>query len=123
MTIKISDVVIKLDGKVVEPVSEKSYHYFGSTCFNWCMGESVEGVLSTLARQAGTNTIQQQVKHGDGLYAWVCRVEAPRSTSYQITNFQPQGVTVSESWEFNIKNSKGHCLPITREDDNVQLVD
>ncbi|MGF6139016.1 hypothetical protein [Pseudomonas laurylsulfatiphila] len=96
-------------------VAEKPTHYFGSTCFNWALGESPEEVLANLAKAAGANSIKVQVKHNGGLYAWICKVHAPRSSPYVINFFQPQGVEVSECQEFNIMNSKGHCLPITKE--------
>ena len=104
--------------KLTEPVAaepEKSYHFFGSTPFNWCKGETLEAVLSTLARQAGAKTIQYQNKTNNGLYAWTCRVDVPRSEPYAISFFQPVGVQIADSREFNIKNSMGHVLPITRE--------
>ncbi|WJM88680.1 hypothetical protein QDY63_14855 [Pseudomonas brenneri] len=101
-------------------VPENQFHYFGSTALNWCKDTSPENVLFTLARMAGTETIKQQVKCNKGLYAWVCRVEQPQTTKYEINNFAPAGVKVSESWEFNIMNAKGHCLPITREKGNAK---
>lgn len=108
----------KITIKPAEP--EKNYHYFGSTALNWCKGTSPENVLHKLALMAGAETIKQQVKCNKGLYAWVCRVEQTRTTKYEINNFAPVGVKVSESWEFNIKNTKGHCLPITRENADGQ---
>lgn len=107
---------IKLTNPVVIEVPEKSYHFFGTTTFNWCKGETLEGVLSTLARQAGDSVIKQQNKVGNGLYAWTCRVEVPRSELYALNFFQPVDVQLSDTREWNIKNGKGHVLPITREE-------
>jgi len=104
---------------VVE-VPEPQFHYYGSTAYNWCRDDSVENVLLTLARMAGSDAIKRNVKGSGGLYSWICKVEAPRSTSYDINFFAPVGVEISESWEFNIMNTKGHCLPITREKKNAE---
>jgi len=106
---------ITITNPVLVEIPEPQFHYFGSTPLNWATGETVEKVLSSLARQAGDARIKQQVKIGDGLYAWTCRVEVPKSTYYQINFFQPQGVEVTDCREWNIKNGKGHVLPITRE--------
>lgn len=94
---------------------DKPFHYFGSTCYGWAKGNTPEFVLETLARIAGTDAIKQQLKQNKGLYAWVCKVDVPRSTKYQINFFQPQGVSISDTQEFLIMNTKGWCLPITKE--------
>lgn len=117
MTIKISDVVVKHEGQVIQ--TEMSYHYFGSTAYHWCREDSAEAVLKTLARNAGSDNIKRQVKANGGLYAWVCKVEKPRTASYAINFFQPVDVPISHSAEYHIMNSKGHCLPITREKRDV----
>jgi len=117
-------MTIKKAAPIVGNVPEKAYHYFGSTCFNWCRADSVEAVLKNLASWAGADTVKRQIKNNGGLYAWVCRVEVPQSSSYGTNFFRPVDVPVSESWEFNIMNTKGHVLPITREDKpDVQLAD
>lgn len=116
MTIKISDVVIKLDGKVVEPhVEEKPHHYFGTSCYNWAKGQTVEEVLVKLGELVGTSLMKTLKKsNSEGFYVWVCKVNVPQSTPYALNFYQPQGVEVLESWEFNLMNAKGHCLPITK---------
>lgn len=89
-------------------------HYYGSTAFNWAVGQTRDEVLTKLAKQAGTDTIKRNVKHNGGLYAWVCLVHAPQSAAYEIEYYQPKGVEISDAQEFNILNSKGKSDRIYR---------
>ena len=98
------------EGKVV--VEERAYHYFGTTPFDWATGNSVEEVIVKLAKRG---TVLQRTQYKKGLYCWTCKVLAPESTHYGVSNYMPVGVEIEKSQEWNIFNTNGHCLPITKD--------
>jgi len=100
-------------------VTEKPFHYFGSTCFHWATGATRQEVLEKLARMAGTETIKKSIKSQGGFYAWTCRVNVPHSADYQISYFKPQGVECVLPQEFNLMNAKGHSLPVEPKEPQV----
>lgn len=66
---------------------EQQRHFFGSTAFNWAVGQSRKEVLKALAREAGRDTIKaNRIKNG-GLYAWTCLVPLPQEATYEIVNY------------------------------------
>lgn len=113
---------IKIADKIPDaPEPEPATHYFGTSCYNWAKGKSVEDVLVKLGSMIGPGIMKTlKQKNSEGFYVWVCKVNAPQSTQYPLNFYQPQDVEVLESWEFNMMNAKGHVLPITREKDHVK---
>lgn len=93
----------------MEKTTPKPFHFFGSTAYNWAIGDTRQEVIESLARMAGTDIIKRNDKHseGNGLYCWLCRVDVPRDEEYEIAWFQPQGVPVSHVIEVGIKSAKG----------------
>jgi hypothetical protein len=90
---------------------EKKYHFFGSTCTDWAVGQTEAEVLGALGRRAGANTIRQQVAANGGMYAWLCVVGVPQSARYRISGYAPNHVPWCQSREYRIQNTKGHVLP------------
>lgn len=86
-------------------------HFFGSTAFNWAVGQTRAEVLEKLARSAGADIIRRNVKNNGGLYAWTCLVPLPQTAPYEIENYAPRGVGARDAEEFNILNAKGKHAP------------
>lgn len=92
-------------------IKQKDYHYYGTTCLNWAVGQTQAEVLAKLGRMTGANTLKQQVKANGGMYVWTCIVGAPEKAHYQISNYTPQDVPWCRSREYLLQNTKGHVLP------------
>lgn len=102
-------------------LSKQPFHFFGSTCVHWAVGQTREEVIEKLAKHAGADVIRCAKQHGErGLYAWTCRVEAPQTVVYEIQSFRPTGAPISEAREYDIISVKGNCREIFRtpESDN-----
>jgi len=99
-----------------------SFHYFGSTAFNWVTGTTRQDVLEKLAKLAGAAQIKRSVKSSGGLYAWTCRVEADESAEYSISNYRPTGVPTSSGAEYNILDAKGRHQLINAEPNPCHMV-
>lgn len=93
----------------------QQFHFFGSTAFNWAIGSTRQEVLTKLASMAGADIVKRNVKNAGGLYAWTCKVEAPRSTTYEISFYQPAGVPTSDGMEFSIQNKHGHVKLVEKQ--------
>lgn len=78
-------------------------HVYGCTATDWATGTSVVDVLAKLAKKAG--------KHAKGCYAYTCTVHAPIGTAYDIENYKPKGMILSDRKEWEIKDSKGSHVP------------
>jgi hypothetical protein len=95
--------------------TDKGFHYFGSTAFNWATGTTRAEVLEKLAKSCGSTILKKAIKQG-GLYAWTIRVMVPQESHYDICYFQPVGVECEASQEYNIMSATGAALPIERAD-------
>lgn len=95
----------------------KNFHYYGSTAFTWAVGQTREEVLRALAKDAGKDLIQNNVRKNGGLYVWTCRVDLPQDSVYSIRNFHPVEVPIDPSTihEYNIQSVKGTVYPIDKE--------
>lgn len=116
MTVKTTKP--KKDAPVVAK-PEPTFHYFGSTCYNWAVGSSRQEVLDKLAGMVGAERLKRTVKANGGLYAWTCVVDAPLSATYEIAFFQPQGVLVGRGLSYNIVNTKGAVRVIDSPEDSA----
>jgi len=63
-----------------------SFHYYGSTNYNWATASTEQEVLARLARYAGASLVK---RCEGGMNARTCRVELPESAQYTIRNYTP----------------------------------
>lgn len=92
----------------------QQHHYFAATAVSWAAGLTRAEAVAGAARIAGDSIIKPNVKANGGLYVWTCRVELPKDAPYDIRNFQPRDVPISQGDAFLIQNIKGHVVPIDR---------
>lgn len=92
-----------------------THHYFATTAFAFGTGATLAEAMEKAARLSGADAIKSQLKMSGGLYCWTCKVMAPPEADYHIENFKPKGVPIEDGREFNLVNTKGHCLPIERK--------
>lgn len=94
---------------------EADHHYYGSTAFHWATAPTRAQVLQDLGRMTGAHELK---KYKEGLTVWTCRVLAPKSAEYRISNYAPQGVETDGVHSFKLMTVKGYCLPMDHKDDD-----
>lgn len=91
--------------------NEQTHHFFATTAVSWSVGLTRQEAIEGAARIAGDSIIKANAKaNKKGLYCWTCRVEAPKSTAYEIRNYAPVGVETKEPLTVHIVNVKGHVV-------------
>ena len=87
--------------------TEQPYHYFASNVFGWAVAHTRKEAVEAVTRDAGTSTVKRITenarKKGDlGMYAWSCRVLAPKDAHYKINYYAPQGVETDSARHHHI---------------------
>lgn len=76
------------------PKTEQGFHYYGSTCYGWVVGQTKEYVLRGLANDVGSTIIKRaKERNGHGIEAIVCKVPLPQAAHYRISDYLPSTIT------------------------------
>ena len=82
----------------------QQHHYFASCAFGWATADTQEDAVQKLAIEfySSQKVRKAQMAGQPGSYVWCCKVHKPQDSSYQINNFAPQGVEVSDCCNMHI---------------------
>lgn len=93
------------------------HHWYGSTAFDWVVGDSKEAIIKRLARAAGARTIKHNVEKNGGLFAQVCKVGLPQAAHYTISEYLPRKITKEDGVH---DKRAGEPVPLT-EVENIRI--
>lgn len=82
-------------------------HFYASTPYTWAVRQTRQEAIDAVAGDIGKATIEGAVKRDGGLWCWTCRVPLPQSAPYEILNYKPEGVEITDVLHVAITSPKG----------------
>jgi hypothetical protein len=100
-------------------------HVYGTTCYGWVVGQSVDEVVKRLATDVSPEGYKRGIAKHIGLEVWTYTVPLPQTAAYEINGFiptvTPDGakIELSDTARHVIINAKGdyitpRAVPSTR---------
>ncbi|TXJ25411.1 MAG: hypothetical protein E6Q24_14875 [Chitinophagaceae bacterium] len=87
------------------------HHYFVSSVYGWNVAPTLTEALKGAASNIGQHLLKKAVKNSGGALVVTCLVPAPISAEYQINEYLPVDMGITDVKYYRLVNLKGHVVP------------